>query len=568
MKILAILLSMGIGLAAMGQVEVGSDAVPSENPSIEPLNIDSGKIGSMVDFLMALQEKDDAHAADLLINVLKYDPDAEMPLLVLLKKSSSPEILKKVEPQLVELAKANPRALKLNLAVLLFAKNNIPPATLADMGLAAIRTVRQPEKASSQNQIILAKLAEITAEMLVREKRYGEADAMLESLIHAEAFRRDIQFLQTAARFYAAALDGAGPDEAARELYRLRQTQLLQLAEKNFSAPPDLALVLQAAELYRLLGAYPQAVKLVNYQLLKMPNNQVLQERLGDLLFLSGDTEGALNVRRELARRFPEIQNYQSAYAETLLRSGNIRNAISEFEAISKKYPRERYFRYMLGLAYYYGHRYRDAAEHLKSFKNYSALQMLVSCHTNLGEYDEALRLLDAAEKSPEKDFTPNAGFYFMYLAVGEKSRRSELARKYAEIIREKFGLESAENANAVGYTYADLGIELEQAEKLIRRALALEPGNMAILDSMAWVLYRRGDFKGARHYIDRSIEAADGDLDAVIADHAGDIYNSLRHYDRAVRFWKKALRAPGGSVNPSEIRQKIKAAEDELAFE
>jgi tetratricopeptide (TPR) repeat protein len=566
MRILAILLSMGIGLAAAGKNEVGSDAVPSGSPSIEPLDIDSGKIGSMVDYLMALQEKDDGHAAELLLNVLKYDPDAEMPLLLLLKKSSAPETLKKVEPRLVELARANPRALKLNLAVLLFTRNNLPPGELADMGQAAVGTVEDPAALSPQNRTVLAKLAEITIDMMGREKRYTDAEKIIERLIRVGEFRNDMQFLQAVARFYAVALESSDLDETRRGQYRLQQEQLLQLAEKDFGAPAELPGVLQTVELYRLLGAYRQAIKLINYQLLKMPNNQVLQERLGDFLFISGDTAGALQVRRDLARRFPEIQNYQNAYAETLLRSGDIQSAIVELEAISKKHPRDPYFRYMLGLAYYYGQHYREAVEYLKNFDHYSALQMLVSSYTNLGEYSEALGLLAKAEQA--KNFKPTSGFYFMYLGIAEKSRNPELVRKYADLIREKFGVESAENANAVGYTYADLGIELEDAEKLIRHALALDPGNMAILDSMAWVLYRRGDLKGARYYIEKSIEAAGDALDPTVADHAGDIYNSLRYYDRAVRFWKKALRLNGEPVDSTEIQQKIKAAEDELAFE
>lgn len=568
MRILAILLVLGTGLSIMGGTGPASDSTPDGMPSIEPLNVDSAKIGSMVDFVMALQEKDDAEAAQLLLKVLEYDPDAEMPLLLLLKKCSTPEILKKVEPDLMRLARQNPGALKLNLAVLLFGKANTPAKELADMGFAAVKTVQDPEKLTPQNQAVLAKLAEVAAGFLVQEKRYGEAEQIFEKLIRSEAVRRDIQFLQAAAGFYGSTLESGRLNEEQLKLYRERREQLLQLTEKYFKAPKTLSLVLQTAMVYQNLGAYPQAIRLIRFQMLKMPKNQVLQERLGNLLFISGNTDEALQVRGELAQRYPEVRNYQNAYAETLLHSGRINDAIAKIETMSKAQPGDPYLRYMLGLAYYYGGRYREAVNALKGFNNYSALRILVGSYANLGDYDEALRLLDATAKAGGKTFAPNLDFYLMYLTIGEKSKRAELVRKYAEIIKEKFGWDSPETANAIGYTYAEVGIELPLAEKLIRHALEKDPANMAILDSMAWVLYRRGDLKGARNYIEKSIRASGDELDAVVAVHAGDIYAAMRHYARAVRYWEKALRAGGNDIDPADVRRKIKAAEDELAFE
>jgi predicted Zn-dependent protease len=58
---------------------------------------------------------------------------------------------------------------------------------------------------------------------------------------------------------------------------------------------------------------------------------------------------------------------------------------------------------------------------------------------------------------------------------------------------------------NALGYTLADHGIELSRAEGLIRKSLAIMPDNPAILDSMGWVRFKRGDSKGAIEYLKRS---------------------------------------------------------------
>ena len=51
-----------------------------------------------------------------------------------------------------------------------------------------------------------------------------------------------------------------------------------------------------------------------------------------------------------------------------------------------------------------------------------------------------------------------------------------------------------AEALNFVGYAYAEQGVRLEEAERLVRRALELKPRSGHILDSLGWVLFRRGD--------------------------------------------------------------------------
>ena len=62
---------------------------------------------------------------------------------------------------------------------------------------------------------------------------------------------------------------------------------------------------------------------------------------------------------------------------------------------------------------------------------------------------------------------------------------------------------------NALGYTLADHGMELSRAESLIRKSLTIMPDNPAILDSMGWVRFKRGDAKGAVEYLKRSYQLA-----------------------------------------------------------
>jgi tetratricopeptide (TPR) repeat protein len=52
---------------------------------------------------------------------------------------------------------------------------------------------------------------------------------------------------------------------------------------------------------------------------------------------------------------------------------------------------------------------------------------------------------------------------------------------------------ESPQGYNALGYTFADHNIRLDEAAELVDKALALSPDDSFILDSKGWVLFRQG---------------------------------------------------------------------------
>ena len=74
---------------------------------------------------------------------------------------------------------------------------------------------------------------------------------------------------------------------------------------------------------------------------------------------------------------------------------------------------------------------------------------------------------------------------------------------------------------NDLGYLYADQGKNLEKAESMIRKAVAEEPDNYAYLDSLGWVLFKRGKFQEARVPLEKA--QSDTRADSTIPDHLGD---------------------------------------------
>ena len=100
---------------------------------------------------------------------------------------------------------------------------------------------------------------------------------------------------------------------------------------------------------------------------------------------------------------------------------------------------------------------------------------------------------------------------------------------------------------NALGYSWADRNVRLQEARLLIARALELAPQDPAILDSMGWVLFRLGQPEAALVHL----EKAHGLLsDPEIAAHLGEVLWVIGRRDEALRVWSDArLRYPASEV-------------------
>src|SRR5206468_823794 len=110
-------------------------------------------------------------------------------------------------------------------------------------------------------------------------------------------------------------------------------------------------------------------------------------------------------------------------------------------------------------------------------------------------------------------------------------------------------------------YLYAEQGKNLEKAEAMIRKALKEEPDNSAYLDSLGWVLFKRGKVKEALDPLEKAVTHPSG-ADATIHEHLGDVYFRLQQTAKAKAAWEKA-EALGAKATPPdkrlpEIRKKL----------
>jgi Flp pilus assembly protein TadD len=107
---------------------------------------------------------------------------------------------------------------------------------------------------------------------------------------------------------------------------------------------------------------------------------------------------------------------------------------------------------------------------------------------------------------------------------------------------------------NYLGYTFADRNMRLPEAEKLVQRALEIRPDDGYFLDSLAWVHYRRGEFRRAEEGLLRALKLLPDD--PVLVEHLGDVLQAQGRDDEAAVLYEKAIAK--GHEKPDEVGAKL----------
>ncbi len=162
----------------------------------------------------------------------------------------------------------------------------------------------------------------------------------------------------------------------------------------------------------------------------------------------------------------------------------------------------------------------------------------------------EAFKVLDVLlSQGPE-----HTDLLYESALLADKAGRSEVIEpRLRRLIQLK--PDFAHAYNALGYTFAERGERLDEAEVLIRRALVLAPDDPFIVDSLAWVLYRRGDLAQARALLEKAMQKR---ADPEIAAHLGEVLWQQGDHTGALRLWDDAARQAPDNEALRAVRKKF----------
>ena len=95
---------------------------------------------------------------------------------------------------------------------------------------------------------------------------------------------------------------------------------------------------------------------------------------------------------------------------------------------------------------------------------------------------------------------------------------------------------------NNYAYYLSERGERLNQAEEMSFKTVKAEPKNATYLDTYAWILFMQGRYAEAKVYIDQALQLMEDQKEnAVIIEHAGDIYAQNKDITQALSFWQDA---------------------------
>ncbi|BBO67169.1 hypothetical protein DSCA_10990 [Desulfosarcina alkanivorans] len=174
-----------------------------------------------------------------------------------------------------------------------------------------------------------------------------------------------------------------------------------------------------------------------------------------------------------------------------------------------------------------------------------------------LGSFYEQMETYGKAEKALKDGLgldPINSRLYFRLGVVYDKwGRKDDSIAAMRQVLR--FDPANANALNYLGYTYADMGINLDEAEQLIRKALEQKPGDGYITDSLAWVFFKRGEYEQALPLLERAASLVPDD--PIVKEHLGDVYSKLGMTEKALQSYRHSI--ANGHSDKAAVEKKIR---------
>ncbi len=180
-------------------------------------------------------------------------------------------------------------------------------------------------------------------------------------------------------------------------------------------------------------------------------------------------------------------------------------------------------------------------------------LSLKLSLHQDPYDVD---KIVEISTKILESFPDNQRALYSRALAYEKKGDLKQMSVDFEKMIY--FDPYNSIALNAYGYSLSLHEKQLDYAEKLIRKAIDIDPGNPAILDSLAWVLYLDGSYKDANEYASLAYIK---DQDPEIVSHYYKILLKNGFKQKAKRILEQSLRS---NPDNNELLQLLDEITDE----
>jgi tetratricopeptide (TPR) repeat protein len=423
--------------------------------------------------------------------------------------------------------------------------------------------------------------------IIQRQPELTEAHLLLASTyLKEEQAKEAIKILQPLLEKY--------PDRSILYYYLGRAYELdnqLALAEQNLIrayelSPSDTAIVRDVVRVMAKAERYDQARVFCEAALQKHPDDLSLRKLLSQLLIGENKLDEALVHLTQVESLEADPSETRFKIALIHIQRRQFLEAYRELNLVLSSNPDHGDARYYLGTVYASSGYPKEAIEELlkvkidqdsfvrsrgfaahllqesgdqeraekiareglgapQSEERIELVAFLVQLLQDQQRYDEAEKLLVA-----ELAVNPNdISLRFNYGIILSELNRTEESISAMEQVIER-DPQNSEAMNFIAYLLADEGKDLQQAEKLIKQALAIRPNDGFYLDTYGWILYRQQRYEAAEVQLKRAV--LNSGSDPVIAEHYGDVLTARKK-------WREALGAYQGLLQQIDSRKLAK---------
>lgn len=193
-----------------------------------------------------------------------------------------------------------------------------------------------------------------------------------------------------------------------------------------------------------------------------------------------------------------------------------------------------------------------EARAHLAKIKTQSDQEKDILIQAEAEMLSEAKRYQDAmAVYDKALQDRHDADLLYSRAMLAEKMDRLDILEKDLRAILEKDS-KNSQALNALGYTLADRTDRYDEAYEFIKQALEISPNDYYVLDSMGWVLYRKGRLNEAIEFLNKALAERN---DPEIAAHLGEVLWVKGDKKAAQAIWDTALKQ---TPNDDKLRKVI----------
>lgn len=334
------------------------------------------------------------------------------------------------------------------------------------------------------------------------------------------------------------------------ELYE----SILQLEKDNIKASIELPIYL-----YKTGSKRKASEMLVKFGQ-KYQNNDAIMTAMAKELINNKNNNDAMIVFNEILSADPGNSTLHYLAGLTFDSLNKKDEAISHFLKVTP--DSKQYQKAVFHTAYLYSQQKKteQAIKYLESKSGY--FQKNTDFITYLASFYEESNQLDKAMSLLQKGLVDAPDDTELLFRVGVISDKTDDKKSCIEAMKKVIELDSghANALNYLGYTYAELDINLDEAEELITRALEIKPNDGYITDSLGWVYFKKGRYDKAVAILEKALHLSSGD--PTISEHLGDAYMANKMYSQAIDAYKNALSKNQNPDNKAALEKKVHETE------